>query len=120
MMSPYRFDPALVEPLERARLSAFLYHLLQRSAAANAVIGVAHHPGRSSSCARDDPVRPFVTVCDESGARRRLPCAACRGGIRVSCPNRPTPQRNRRPSESHHVPSSLPSPPPASSRTALQ
>jgi len=40
MMSPYRFDPALVEPLERARLSAFLYHLLQRSAAANAVIGV--------------------------------------------------------------------------------
>jgi len=74
---PLPAQPALVEALERARLSAFLYHLLQRSAAANAVIGVAHHPGRSSSCARDDPVRHFVAVGDESGARRRLPCAAC-------------------------------------------
>jgi len=80
---------------------------LERSAAANAVIGVAHDPGRSSSHARDDPVRHLVTVGDESGAVRRLACGTSRRGICLRCRHCRTPERNRRASESHHVPPSF-------------
>src|SRR5262249_51527609 len=77
---------------------------LERSAAANAMIGVADDPGRPSPHPRNDPLRLPVAIGDESGARgRRLPSTARGGGISVTCRQRCPRQRNRRGGESAHL-----------------
>src|SRR5262249_51018687 len=77
---------------------------LERSAAANAMIGVAHDPSRTSPHARNDPLGPSVAIGDESGARRRgLPSAACGRGISVTCRRRCPRERSRGCGESNYV-----------------
>jgi len=81
---------------------------LERSAAANALVGVAYDPSRTSPHARNDPLRLPVAIGDESGARRRrLPSAACGRGMSVTCRKRCPRERHRRGGESVHVASSF-------------
>ena len=80
------------------------YNLLDRAAAAHAMIGVADHPGRTVAHApRNDSMRHLEAMGDERGARgRRLPRAAWGRGVPVTCGRRPR-QCNRRCGESDHV-----------------
>src|SRR5262245_9284073 len=62
-------------PSSSLKLADGQYNVLDRTAAAHAMIGVADHPGRSiANAPRNDPVRQLEAMGDERGARgRRLP-----------------------------------------------
>jgi len=77
---------------------------LERSAAANAMIGVAHNPSRTSPHARNDPLGPSVAIGDEGAAGgRRHAGAAGGGGMSVTHPEPRISERSRGCGESDHV-----------------
>src|SRR5262245_25858236 len=81
---------------------------LERSAAADAMIGMAHHPGGASPQPRHESIRHLVTMGDESGASsRRLPGVACHRGVSVACRKRCPRERDEHAGKSHHVASPL-------------
>jgi hypothetical protein len=81
-----------------------IHGYLERSAAANAMIGVAYDPSRTSPHARNDPLGLPVAIGDESGARRRRHAgAAGDSGMSVTHPKPRISERSRGCGESDHV-----------------
>src|SRR5262249_61750528 len=77
---------------------------LERSAAANAVIGMAHDPGRTLPHARNDSLRHLVAMGDEGGACRTYRLSAARGSdLGVTCRKQRPRERHGRAGQSDHL-----------------
>src|SRR5262249_4569090 len=82
---------------------------LEKPPAANAVIGVAYDPGRTSPHPRNNPLRHLIAIGNESTRRWRHAQAAGNGGMSVIHPKPCTSERSRSRREPEHacLPSTL-------------